>query len=69
MNVLILIFKEIVGMFIDDEFLAIAVLIVVAVAAALAYGAQMSSTAVGATLFAGCVAVLVGSVWRARRKS
>ena len=67
MNVLTLIFKEIIGMFIDDEFLAIALLIVVAVAAALAFGAHASSVVVGATLFVGCVAVLVGSVWRARR--
>lgn len=68
MNVLTLIIKEIIGMFFDDEFLAIAVLIVVAVAAALAYAAKLSSPVVGLVLFAGCVAVLVGSVWRARRK-
>ena len=68
MDVVTLIFKEIIGMFIDDEFLAIAVLIVIAVAAALAYVAKVPSLAVGATLLVGCVLVLIGSVWRARSR-
>ena len=69
MNVVTLIFKEIIGTFIDDEFLAIAVLIVVALAAALAYVAKLSSPLIGATLFVGCVAVMFGSVWRAHPKT
>ena len=68
MNTLKLILKELIGMFFDDEFLAIAILIVVAVAAALAYWAAAPSTVVEGVLFIGCLFVLVGSVWRARRK-
>ena len=68
MSTLRLVLKEPMGMFFDDEFLAIAILIVVAVAAALAYGAEASSNLVGGTLFLGCLFVLLGSVWRARRK-
>ena len=55
-------------MFSDDEFLAIAILIIMAVAAALAYGAEAPSNVVGGVLFLGCLFVLLGSVWRARRK-
>ena len=68
MNLFSLIVREFIGMFIDDEFLAIAVLIVIAVAAALAYVAKVPSLAVGATLLVGCVLVLIGSVWRARSR-
>ena len=68
MSTLTLVLKELMGMFFDDEFLAIAILIVVAVVAALAYGAETPSTVVGGVLFLGCLFVLLGSVWRARRK-
>ena len=68
MGTLSLIPKELIGMFLDDEFLTIAILIIVAVAAALAGGAEVSSTVAGATLFLGCLFVLLESGWRTRRK-
>ena len=68
MSTLSLILKELTGMFIDDEFLAIAILIVVAFSEALAYGTEASSNTVGGVLFLGGLFVLFGSVWRARRK-
>ena len=68
MNVLSLVLQELVGMFIDDEFLAIAILIVVAAAAALAFGVGASSLLVGTVLLVGCIAVLLSSVFKTTRK-
>jgi hypothetical protein len=67
-NVVKLIGRELFGMFVDDEFLALAVLAVVAVAAIAAW---ISSTPVltGVILLVGCVGVLVASVLQASRKS
>ena len=69
MNLLSLIVRELVGMFIDDEFLAIAVLMVVAVAAICAFILGASQLVVGGVLLVGCVFVLVSSVFKASRKS
>lgn len=68
MTILRLIVAQLVGMFIDDEFLAIAVLVVVGIAAALAYALQTPAVLVGAVLLLGCVAVLVVSVARDIRR-
>ncbi|MBN8943485.1 MAG: hypothetical protein J0H01_28525 [Rhizobiales bacterium] len=69
MNLLSLIVREFVGMFIDDEFLAIAVLMVVAVAAALAFWLAALPLVVGGVLLAGSVAVLMSSALKASGKS
>ena len=69
MNVLSLILRELVGMFIDDEFLAIAVLAVVGLAAILAFWVAASQLVVGGVLLVGCIGVLISSVLKARKKS
>jgi hypothetical protein len=68
MNVAALIVREFVGMFFDDEFLALAILAVVAIAAALRYLTGASQIVTGATLLFGCVAVLGASCLRTSRK-
>ena len=67
MNILRLIGREFVGLFIDDEFLALAVLAVVAASAAVA-AVGMPSLAAGSVLLAGCVGVLLISVVRGARR-
>ena len=62
-----LILRELIGLFIDDQFLAIAILGVVALAASAAFLASAPPLITGATLLLGCIAVLVGSVFRAKR--
>ncbi len=65
MNVLRLVWRELVGLFVDDEFLAIAVLAVV-VAAALAGRGASAATAL--VLVAGLPCVLLASVLRGSRR-
>lgn len=60
--------RELVGLFIDDEFLAIAILIVVGLAALLAYAANAASLVIGAVLFLGCLGVLIASALRGAAK-
>jgi hypothetical protein len=69
MNVLALVFREVLGLFIDDEFLAIAVLTVVGVAAVLSVLLPGWPLVVGGILIVGCVAVLVVSALRAGLKA
>ena len=69
MNLLSLIVRELVGMFIDDKFLAMAVLAVVTLAAACAFLLAAPQLVVGGILLVGCVFVLVSSVLRRSRKS
>ena len=57
--------KELLGLFLDDEFLAVAVLIVVGVAALLAMALTGAPLVAGAVLVAGSVAALLFSVWQA----
>lgn len=68
MNILRIIIAEIVGMFFDDELLALAVLAVVGLAALLAYGLHAGSLVVGVLLLVGCVGVLVASTVKALRR-
>ncbi len=68
MNILRLIVAEFIGMFIDDEFLAIAVLVVVGIAAALTYAFHATAFIVGTVLLLGCIAVLVASAVRGIRR-
>jgi hypothetical protein len=64
MNLLRASFREVVGLFIDDEFLAVTVLIVVAVAAVLMKLHVVAPLAAGGVLLVGCLGVLLTSVWR-----
>jgi hypothetical protein len=56
--------KEILGLFLDDEFLAAAALVVVGVSAILAKTLATAPLAAGTILLGGCVGVLVMSVRR-----
>lgn len=67
MQIFRLVLREFVGMFIDDEFLALAILAVVAAAAILAFGLQAPIIWAASSLVGGCVAVLAVSVIRAGR--
>lgn len=68
MNAFFPIVRELLGMFVDDEFLAVAILAVVAVAAVLIFGIGASPFAAGGVLLFGCIAVLLYSVFKASRK-
>lgn len=68
MNALRLIFREFVGLFVDDEFLAIAVIAVIAASAAVAQIEGVPALCVGAMLLVGCIAVLLASVVRGSRR-
>ena len=68
MKMLSLIVRELVGMFVDDEFLAIAVLAVVAFAALLIL-VGMPPLVAGVLLLLGSIAVMVISVIRTSRKN
>jgi hypothetical protein len=62
------ILREIVGLFVDDEGLAIAIVAVVAVAALLAFGLHAPSIATGLVIVVGCLAALAFSVQRGRTR-
>ncbi len=68
MKLVRLVWHEFVGLFVDDEFLAIAILAVIAVSAATAWG-DLPSLVVGSLLLAGCVGVLLASVVRGASRS
>jgi hypothetical protein len=64
MNLLSAAFRKIVGLFLDDEFLAVAVLVIVGAIAFLMKLHVIAPLAAGGILFAGCQGVLLTSVWR-----
>jgi hypothetical protein len=64
-KLLSLILRELIGLFLDDEFLAVAVLAVVAVAGAAAW-LSAPSLLVGSVLLLGSVLVVTASVLRAK---
>ena len=66
MNALKTLWRHGLGLFVDDEFLALGILAVVALAA-VAVKVTADSTAAEVTLLGGCVAVLVAGVWRSAR--
>ncbi|TIS57612.1 hypothetical protein [Mesorhizobium sp.] len=68
MRIAALILCELVGMFVDDEFLAFAVLAVVALAAALGKWMSLQPPFVGGVLLVGSVVIVVSSALRASRK-
>lgn len=68
MNLLQSICRELVGLFVDDEFLALAVLGVVGLAALSAFWLALPALVTGAVLLVGCIMVLVASALRARER-
>jgi hypothetical protein len=56
--------QEIVGLFLDDEFLAVAALIVVGAVAVLVKVFDVAPIVSGSVLVGGCVGILAISVWR-----
>lgn len=69
MTIISLILSELVGMFVDDEFLALAVLAVVGVAAGLSAWLAAPPLLIGGVLLVGSIAVVVSSALKASRKS
>lgn len=68
MNIIRLIFQEVVGLFVDDEMLAVSILTVVGGCWLLAHFLHGSSLAIGALLVVGCVGVLLVSVLKGARR-
>ena len=56
--------KELLGLFVEDEFLAVGILCVVAGALILSKVLLIHPLSVGLALLIGCLAVLVAGVWR-----
>ena len=69
MNILSIISRELLGLFIDDEFLAVAVLVVVALASSLILQTEAPPLLAGGMLLVGCVGVLMLSVIRGTHKA
>jgi len=63
------IFRNLIGLFLDDEFLAIAILGVVALTAFLTLGLESQPWWAGAFLLVAIVLVLAGSVLRTARNT
>jgi hypothetical protein len=68
MTALTAILRDIVGLFVDDGALALAILLVVAVSALVATLAPATSLAAGAILLFGCLGLLLFNVSRAGRR-
>jgi hypothetical protein len=62
MKTLIGIFRELAGLFIDDDLLALAICVVVVLAAIVAAIAPAVPIAAGIVLLVGCLGVLLGNV-------
>ena len=69
MKVLVEILRNVIELFLDDEFLAIAVLVVVALTALLILALDVQPDLAGGLLLFGTVAALIGSVLRTARQS
>jgi len=67
MRALIRVLRQFAGLFVEDGWLALAILGVVALAAVLALLMPRLSPAAGALLLFGCLGVLVANVMRAAR--
>jgi hypothetical protein len=68
MNALRLIARECVGLFVDDERLALSILAVVGLCAVIAFGLGGRPSIVEAALTAGCLLVLAASVLKGARR-
>lgn len=69
MNILRALLDELIGMFVDDGSLAIAILVVVAVAGWVSVHFANASAAVAVILSLGCAAALIENVVRSARKA
>jgi len=67
MSALISVLRQFAGLFVEDAWLALAILGIVALAAVLALLMPRLSPAAGALLLFGCLGVLVANVMRAAR--
>ena len=68
MNVIRLIVGELVGLFLDDAFMAIAILALIAISAGLAFVVHATSLVLGGILLAGCLSILVVSTLRGMQR-
>ena len=68
MRLLRLIASELLGLFVDDEFLAIAILVLIAIAGAVTFWSSVPTLYVGLLIVAGCLVVVAGSLIRALRR-
>ena len=59
--------REILGLFVDDELLAVGILVVVALTAAIAKLTTLGTSLAGVVLLGGCLAILVLGVMRTAR--
>lgn len=67
MNALGVAWREFIGLFVDDDFMALAIAVVVAVAAILAFGLDAPRPIVGGVLVVGCFGALIESARRGAR--
>jgi uncharacterized membrane protein YdjX (TVP38/TMEM64 family) len=65
MSALMSVFRQLTGLFVDDGWLAVAIICIVALAAVLALLTPRLSLAAGAVLLFGCLGVLLVNVIRA----
>jgi hypothetical protein len=68
MRLIRVILAEVLGLFLDDEFLAVAILCLVAVVVVLAWGLHATALVTGTVLLAGCLAILAVSTLRGMRR-
>ena len=68
MKVLSTVLKELLGLFVDDGSLALAILALVGALAALQYSRALSPAVGGGMLFLGLAILLVENVWRSVRR-
>lgn len=68
MRLIRLIARELLGLFVDDEFLAIFVLVLIAIAAAMTFWSKVPNIYVGLLIVAGCPIIVAGSLMRALRR-
>jgi hypothetical protein len=67
MNTLRNAWREFIGLFVDDDFLAISIVAIVALAAVLAFGFDAPRTIVGGVIVVGCFGALIESARRGAR--
>jgi hypothetical protein len=68
MNAVITVFRELIGLFVDDGLLALTILAVVMVAGVFAIVMPDIQLATGAILLCGCLGVLLANVARAAQR-
>lgn len=67
MSLLSSVFKELIGMFIDDGALALLSILLIAIITAAVEFAGLPALTAGLLLLAGCILILAESTWRAAR--